>query len=447
MSTSPKTSGLVPFSDTVTVRVREAAADGDVTIMLLRAGVSKGVGGPLNYSPELLIKEASKFDGIPVMDNHQTEREEIEKPYRSIREWLANTKDVVYDPTPLLDAPKGGLVGKLDFIEPWFEQRVRTRPDTIAFSIRASGQARTTVVSPTGTKVPDVESFSRVRSLDTVMKAGAGGKVLSIREAAREEMQMLLNDATPDQLREALNLKIRESKVVGDYYTSEDEKAWKRKMTSAKADGDLSKHNKLLDALPAGVEHDRSECPLCQGKGMTESKESEGETNMATVTIDTEALSVQIREALAPVTAELTRLQAELSAQRTKQAVDSLVEAKVAGSGLPKVHQEYLAAEIRESALPSDETERAQVIDRKIARFKSIAFSSAQGAVVSGAGATVVESKESEFEKAMTAKLHNPNIPPPSRMLVAGDVQSDAAKARRARREARKDNVIDATAV
>lgn len=405
-------------------------------VMLIRAGTSKGVHGRLHYRPDVLMRESSKFEGLPVFDNHLSPKEEAEKPYRQLRDHLGYIREVSYDPTPRGSAPEGGLTGRLDIFpdQQWFRQRVQERPDSVEFSIRAAGRVSGTLP---GEQVPILESFTQTKSLDAVLKGGAGGRILSIAEAAAEEVDMLLNDVSAEDLArhpEWPRIKqMVESYVSRDYEDDDKElMAWKNKMAVAKRDNDTEAHDKLLTKMPAYHRHDREECHLCNPKTRytaagnppgtpAQVLESQGEESP----MDDKQLVAAIREAVKEETKDIREQLSEMKARTREQQTRESVTKQVRESGLPTKAQDVLIQDILEAAadglVPSDQEKFTKYLSGRVARMKTLSFAPETGARATGQGDPTGEVREgegqeepeSEIAEALYSKLANPNIPEP----------------------------------
>ena len=364
-SSSARRPVTVPVADTFLFSAREAeggagAGDGGPgKVMLLAAGMSRN---NVVYPRTVLEAQAAWFSPIKVFDNHQSDAEERTKPYRSIREHIATIKETFYDPTPREKAPEGGVVGTLYPHVAWFKERLAEAPETVEFSIRCGGLAKHE--QRNGRSVTVMESFVRKGSCDAVTDAGAGGHVISVREWAHEEQEMVqsmvLGDLTPEQLKEqapALYQQIAESHVVNhDYGQTDEHRSWKRSMARAKRDGDQEGHDKLLDRMPYGASHERDECHMCRADMRGKPAESK-ESDMPASTDQQEI--VQLREAVQKLTSKLEQQEQQ---QRLSQALDS----KLAVSGLPKQAQDFLRVELRETG--ADDAR----IDATIERLKKV---------------------------------------------------------------------------
>jgi len=118
---------------------------------------------------------------VKMYADHQTDEEEKERPEGSIRQWVASLKNVRFEEGV-------GIVGDAVIIEPWLQQKLATLRDQkllseMGISIRAAGVGTKGKIDSKDTNV--VERITRVRSVDFVTEAGAGGGVL-LYETERE---------------------------------------------------------------------------------------------------------------------------------------------------------------------------------------------------------------------------------------------------------------------
>jgi hypothetical protein len=425
------------------IRLLEAGANGKPRVMIIAAGTSNGVHGAVHYSKEMLMREASKFEHIPVFDNHLSPKEESDKPYRSIRDHLGYIDHPDYDSTPRSWAPEGGLVGELDVIEgnDWFDTRLKSRPDSVQFSIRASGLAGDAL--PGKPNVPNLQSFRSVKSCDAVMKAGAGGRVISLAEAAAEEMDMLLKDISLEELRshpqwKEIERSVRESYISSDYDDKDPELAkWKTSMAKAKATGDKDAHDKLVEKIPSYHRHDMGECPFCNKKaaGMlppgTPGESQVTESGKEDEDMTPEEMAKAIREAVNTAIDPLTKEIAAIRREQTSGTSRLRFQRRLAESGLPASVQGVVLEDLMEAAaedlLPKDESKLNEYVDRRVARMKTLAFAPGKGAKASGQGAAATEIAEADreeveateaggedaenLESILAARVHNPNKP------------------------------------
>jgi cation transport regulator len=146
--------------------------------------IKPGFGNPVDnhyYPAETLSRDFAVFEGVKMYADHQTEEEEKQRPEGSIRQWVASLKNVRFE--------EGiGIVGDAVIVEPWLQQKLATLRDQkllseMGISIRAAGVGTKGKIDGKETNI--VERIMRVRSVDFVTEAGAGGGVL-LYETERE---------------------------------------------------------------------------------------------------------------------------------------------------------------------------------------------------------------------------------------------------------------------
>jgi hypothetical protein len=200
--------GLVSFTessdDPTYVLLSEASATFDdttrtVTITPIRPGFGNKRDG--FYYTQAALKEATEnglFDGLKMFRNHPAKSEEKERPERDVRDWFATTRKAAWDPAS--NVPRLPVVVH----EATDYQRWKDAPEQIAFSIRGGGYARPGSVN--GQEARIVESLAKVRSVDWVTEAGAGGAI-TFAESAAEEFDVNIKTLSTEQLREELRLR------------------------------------------------------------------------------------------------------------------------------------------------------------------------------------------------------------------------------------------------
>lgn len=153
-------------------------ADGTVPIKIIAPG--RGSSG--FYPAEVLRRDGPKVftAGTKMFWDHPSATEEQQRPERSLRDFAAElVTDAAYR-----DGPAGeGLYADAKVFEQ-FRASVNELAPHIGVSIRALGKARMGEVG--GEKGPVIEQIVAARSVDFVTTPGAGGKVLSLFEAARQ---------------------------------------------------------------------------------------------------------------------------------------------------------------------------------------------------------------------------------------------------------------------
>jgi hypothetical protein len=164
--------------DFVALTERAVAEDGTT---LLRV-ITPGWGSSGYYSPELLERDGPKVFplGTKMFWNHQTDAEEASRPEGDLRD-LAG--ELIEDAAWHSDGPEGaGLYAKAKVFAA-FQPVVEELAPHIGVSIRAMGKATNGTVE--GREGPIIDSLTHGRSVDFVTAPGAGGKVMSLFEAAR----------------------------------------------------------------------------------------------------------------------------------------------------------------------------------------------------------------------------------------------------------------------
>jgi hypothetical protein len=167
------TAGRVVLTET---RTQPAATGATQLVQLIDAGW----GSSGYYSPQVL--EAAARDrvlpaGTHMYLDHPTAQQEINQPERSVRDLAAVlAEDAHYDPQ------RQGLVARVR-VMPHCREVLAALAEHIGVSIRAEGMAETGNVE--GRTGPIVTRITGAQSVDYVTRAGRGGKVLELLEAAR----------------------------------------------------------------------------------------------------------------------------------------------------------------------------------------------------------------------------------------------------------------------
>jgi hypothetical protein len=145
--------------------------------------------------------------GTHLYADHPTLSEESERPERSIRDIAAYVTS-----TPVMESD--GLYADIEVV-PHHAAMVHSLRKVIGLSIRADGLAESgTRQGRTG---PIVTAITRGHSVDLVTKAGAGGKLVSLLEAARTPgtPRVDLSETTADQTRAAIERAVRAAYAAG----------------------------------------------------------------------------------------------------------------------------------------------------------------------------------------------------------------------------------------
>jgi hypothetical protein len=133
------------------------------------------------YPAETLLRDGPKIfkKGTPMFLNHQTPDQKITRPFGSIEEYAGElAEDAYYE--------NDGLYAEVEVFE-HEAPRIKALKDRIGISIRAKG--RSIVENINGKAVPVFKELTEARSADFVMRAGAGGKIVSILESANVDSE------------------------------------------------------------------------------------------------------------------------------------------------------------------------------------------------------------------------------------------------------------------
>lgn len=174
------------LEDASPVQLTEKAVAGDGTVMLKLIAPGKGSSG--YYTQEVLKRDGPRVftSGMHNFIDHPTPQEEAERPEGSISRigstlvedahWLDSYRDATgKDAGP-------GLYARAK-VNPEFASTLDEIADNIGTSIRALGKARMGQIGDY--KGPIIEAITSAKSVDYVTVPGAGGKVLSLVESAR----------------------------------------------------------------------------------------------------------------------------------------------------------------------------------------------------------------------------------------------------------------------
>lgn len=173
--------------------------DGTVPVKVIQPGW----GSSGFYSHELLENHAANFNGVQMYWNHPTPDEDKTRPERNLNDLAAVLNNVRFRE----DGPEGaGVYGYAKVFSP-FKERIGELAPYIGVSILAQGQGN--LGEAEGKEGLIIESIDLVRSVDFVTKAGAGGKVVEMFEAAREPLSVKedTDDAHAKEVKEDMELK------------------------------------------------------------------------------------------------------------------------------------------------------------------------------------------------------------------------------------------------
>lgn len=119
--------------------------------------------------------------GTPMYLDHQTPDEKTHKPFGSVTTFAGTlAEDAVYE--------NDGLYANIEVFEHQMPL-IKSLKDHIGISIRATGRTQNETIN--GKTVPVFKELIEARSADFVVKAGAGGKIVSILESATLEEETM----------------------------------------------------------------------------------------------------------------------------------------------------------------------------------------------------------------------------------------------------------------
>lgn len=182
--------------DASAVALVERAVADDGTVMLKLIAPGKGSSG--YYTTEVLKRDGPRVftRGMHNFIDHPTAQEEAERPEGSIAK-IGSTlvedaywRDHYVEPTTGKDAGPG-LYARAK-VNPDFAPTLNEIAPNIGTSIRAMGKARIGAIGDY--KGPIIEAITSAKSVDYVTMPGAGGKVLSLVEAARNAQTQGANE-------------------------------------------------------------------------------------------------------------------------------------------------------------------------------------------------------------------------------------------------------------
>lgn len=137
------------------------------------------LGSTAYYPAEILATQGPKIfkKGTPIFLDHQTPEERELKPFGSVQNFAGElAEDAYYD--------GDGLYAEIEVFEN-HAPMIKALSGKIGMSIRA--QVRTVQEERQGRIVPVATEFLRARSVDFVVRAGAGGKLVQVLESAQDD--------------------------------------------------------------------------------------------------------------------------------------------------------------------------------------------------------------------------------------------------------------------
>jgi len=198
--------------ETLDLREAKFNAKGEADIVVIKPGFNMS---KERYYPETMLKKDYRvFENVKMYADHPTPTEEREKPERSVRDWVANLKNVhpaTAAEAASLEVPDNTLLGRATVVEPWFKEKMDTIAEKgllaeMGVSINAIGTG--TIGEVDGHKTNIIEHIVRARSVDFVTEPGAGGGV-SLYESNVLDVELIgieaLREHRPDLIQEVEN--------------------------------------------------------------------------------------------------------------------------------------------------------------------------------------------------------------------------------------------------
>ena len=188
------------LSNYVTLEESKLDGKGVAKVVIIKPGFGNQVDNHY-YPKETLARDFAAFEGAKMYADHQTTEEEKQRPEGSIRQWVASLKNVRFEEGV-------GIVGDAIIVEPWLQAKLATLRDQkllseMGISIRAAGVGVKGKIDGKDTNV--VERITRVRSVDFVTEAGAGGGVLLYESDREFDIDIItiesLKDRRPDLIK------------------------------------------------------------------------------------------------------------------------------------------------------------------------------------------------------------------------------------------------------
>lgn len=178
---------------------------GEVEVVLIEAGTN-----PLkkrHYPDSTIVECAASFAGMKMYINHQTVKEENERPERDLRDWASTIVESYKGVNK--ENGRAQALGKIYIHEPWLQERMGDKvwASNVGLSINTGGKISYGKIN--GEEMQIVEKINPTRtngsgSVDWVTEAGARGRVLRpIKESAGtqiEEIDMTLKEVTLEKL-------------------------------------------------------------------------------------------------------------------------------------------------------------------------------------------------------------------------------------------------------
>lgn len=153
------------------------------------------LGSSAYYPAEVIRRDGPTVfkKGTPMFIDHQTQEEKHQKPFGSVGDYVGElAEDAYYE--------NDGLYGEVEVFED-MAPFIKARMNRIGVSVRAHIVAEEGIIN--GRTVPIAKQFTSARSVDFVMRPGAGGKIVSILESAIEDELEAREDENGETMEQA----------------------------------------------------------------------------------------------------------------------------------------------------------------------------------------------------------------------------------------------------
>lgn len=153
------------------------------------------------YSKQVLESDgpATWPAGTQIYLDHPGATENFDRPERSVRDLAGKITS-----TPAYESD--GLYADVEFY-PHYAPIIEAMWEDVGMSIRASASVENGEIA--GKRGPIIQSLENGLSVDVVTRAGAGGKLVSLLESARESAPATVDEATANNTREWLSDAVR----------------------------------------------------------------------------------------------------------------------------------------------------------------------------------------------------------------------------------------------
>lgn len=329
--------------------------------------IEAGFGNPVHkhfYGADMLREAAPRFANTHIYADHEHDPTEARK-----RGGVRSTKDLVGVITEAWwDETAQAVKGKATILRDWVMEIVKAKADVLGLSLAGSaGKVTKGIIS--GAPANIVESIARIKSVDLVTQAGAGGKINRILESLmQEEADMALETLTTADLKENrpdLVAAIEEAAVTkalaeaapdleGFVPKDEHETAIKEAMTEAR-DAAVKETEERLEAEHALANQQRDNAATVSEALASEDYADLGAKSKAAIAADLSEATFEDKDEdgkTVTVKAQLLEALAGLVKEKREELAEALGSGKVRGMGGKSLEESGGGASATKSATP-----------------------------------------------------------------------------------------------